>query len=147
MKKLIIALPILLGLVALILLSAVIFKTPVGQTTTFSSNFPSGNSFISQPGSVALSASQKGVDLTISGVKRENNQTIIELSLNNHVYDLSQLEVKSQSRLAGVSPSDYRIINSASGGHHVEAQMVFPGNLTGALVIKFGDLLTFNFNI
>ncbi|OGY49554.1 MAG: hypothetical protein A3B89_01740 [Candidatus Buchananbacteria bacterium RIFCSPHIGHO2_02_FULL_40_13] len=147
MKKLIIALPILLGVAAIILLLAVILKAPAPQTAVSSSNFPAGNLIDSQPGPEVLSASQKGVDLTINRVKRENDQTVIELALNNHVYDLSKLEVKSQSSLAGINPSGYRIINSASGGHHLEAQMVFPGNLSGALVIKFGDLLVFNFNI
>src|SRR3989338_6141302 len=131
MKKIIIILPILLGLAAIILLLVVVFKTPI-KISTLSLD----NSIISQPGQDVLSASQKGVDLTINGVKRENNQTIIELALNNHAYDLSKLEVKSQSSLAGVSPNDYKIINSASGGHHVLAQIIFPGVLTGLLIIN-----------
>ena len=141
MKKLIIVLPIILAAASSIFLLLVIFNIS-SQETNYSGN-------LIAPSSAArtLSVSQKGVDLTINNIKRENNQTILELAFNNHAYDLSQLDVKNQSTLAGISPSDYKIINSAVGGHHVLAQLIFPGALTGPLVIKLGNLLTFNFNI
>lgn len=147
MKKVVIAIPILLLVIVLIFLWAIFFINDTGQQSVQAITDPLNSLTPTQSTPTALSASQKGVDLTIDNIKRENNQTIIELSLNNHIYDLSQMDAKSRSSLAGVSPSDYKIIDSASGGHHLQAQMIFNGNLTGPLVINLGDLLTFNFNI
>lgn len=94
----------------------------------------------------ALSASQNGVEVVVQDIKRENNKTIVEFTADNHVFDLSTMDVKSQSKLAGLAPSDYSILESG-GGHHLRAALTFDGNLAGSLVIGFNPDLIFNLAI
>lgn len=95
----------------------------------------------------SLLSSQDGVEVAVENVIRKDGKTIIELSYNNHQYDLSAMDAVGRSSLAGISPLEYNVINSAMGGHHVQAVMIFKGKLAGELVIGLGELLTFRFNI
>lgn len=149
MKRIIIVIPLLLA-ISLIFLMLIVFKSNnnqqvynISSEVNSSLNKPTSN----QTASTLLSDSKNGVDLAIDNIKKENNQTIINLSINNHVYDLSQFDASKNSSLAGIKPSSYKIINSASGGHHVQSQIIFTGNLSGLLIIKLNDSLVFNFTI
>jgi hypothetical protein len=82
----------------------------------------------------------------VQNVKRENNKTIVEFTADNHVFDLSTMDVKSQSKLADKTPSDYSV-QEAGGGHHLQATLTFDGNLSGALIIGFNKDLIFNLMI
>ncbi|MEK7189527.1 MAG: DUF1573 domain-containing protein [Patescibacteria group bacterium] len=93
-----------------------------------------------------LSASQNGVEIAIQNIKRENNKTIVEFTADNHVFDLSTMDVKAQSKLAGVAASGYSIIENG-GGHHLRAALTFDGNLSGTLTMRFNKDLIFNLNI
>lgn len=93
-----------------------------------------------------LSASQNGVTVSVKSVKREGGKTLVEFTADNHVFDLSTLDVKSQSKLAGVAPSDYSI-QETGGGHHLSATLVFDGSLSGPLIIGFNKDLIFNLAI
>lgn len=107
------------------------------------------NQAVQEPASPAdeLLQSKDGVDVSVDEVKRENNQTILSLSINNHVQDYSQVDLKNQSDLAGIKPIKYTVDSAASGGHHLESELVFAGNLSGLLTIRLTDELTFNFDI
>ncbi|RJR31497.1 hypothetical protein C4569_02070 [Candidatus Parcubacteria bacterium] len=89
---------------------------------------------------------KNGVDLTVENIRKENGNTILELSLNNHQYDLSQMDAVSRTTLKGIRPADYKVINSGSG-HHVQSEIIFPGDLSGELIFGLGDELTFKLNI
>ena len=94
-----------------------------------------------------LTDSQDGIDITINSIEKKDGKTVINLLLNNHVYDLSKMDAKFGSSLAGVKSNDYKIIDSATGGHHVQSQLIFDGDLSGPLTIKLNDSLIFNFTI
>ena len=94
-----------------------------------------------------LSATVDGVEVTIEQVSRQAGNTLVLLALNNHRYDLSSLDILSRTSFNATKPSDYQILQSASGGHHVSSQLTFPGNLSGPLTVGLGDSLTFNFNV
>lgn len=102
---------------------------------------------VSQPIFSPISDSQDGVDVMVEDVKKENGKTIVKLVLNNHRYDLLAMDVKSNSNFSGVKPVEYIIESSAMGGHHVQAKMVFNGDLSGLLVIDLNGSLVFNFNL
>lgn len=142
MKKLII-IPILFF--AIFLSGCVNSKTassdPEPSTTLV--NKPSSSQVTFSP----ISDSQDGVDVTVEGIRKENGKTTIELTLSNHRYDLADMDTKNRSSFSEVKPSEYNIISSAMGGHHVEAEMIFDGELSGSLTISLDDSLVFNFNI
>ncbi|MEK9183307.1 MAG: DUF1573 domain-containing protein [Patescibacteria group bacterium] len=97
-------------------------------------------------GAEVLSASQNGVEIAVQSVKRENGQTIVEFTADNHVFDLSTMDVKSQSTLTGKTPSNYSILENG-GGHHLRAALTFNGEFSGALIIGFNKDLIFNLAI
>ena len=99
------------------------------------------------PEPVEMVDSKDGVDISVDEVKRENGQTILAIGINNHVEDYSQVDLKVRSDLAGVKPIKYVVDDSASGGHHVSAELVFAGDLSGLLTIKLTDELVFNINV
>src|SRR3989344_2069656 len=94
---------------------------------------------------------QQGVEITVENAEKKQGQTIIELALNNHLYDLSNFDLKNSSTLAGKKPSQYVILDPVSGGHHLSAELSFADELSGPLTIilniSANEALTFNFNI
>lgn len=95
----------------------------------------------------SINGDQDGVEVTVEDIRKENGKTIIKLALSNHRYDLSSFDAKGQSDFSGIRPSEYIIKSSAMGGHHVEAEMIFAGDLVGRLTIGLSDTLTFDFYI
>ncbi|MEK7680788.1 MAG: hypothetical protein AAB348_01960 [Patescibacteria group bacterium] len=91
--------------------------------------------------------SKGGVDVSIDEIKRENNQTILTIGINNHAVDYSTVDLKERANLDGKKPIKYEVDSAASGGHHVAAQMVFDGNLSGSLTIRLTDELVFNIDV
>jgi len=94
-----------------------------------------------------LVTSIDGVDIAVEDVIRGDNMTIIELSYNNHQYDLSAMDAKNGSSLSGIRPYGYDVLDSAMGGHHAQATMTFEGDLYGELVVGLNEFLIFKFNI
>jgi len=94
-----------------------------------------------------LTLAKDGIEVTIDQVRKENGQTIIDLSLNNHIYDLSTFTIEERSSLAGQKPSDYQMLNAESGGHHLQAIMTFTGELSGQLIVGLTETINFTFNI
>lgn len=97
--------------------------------------------------SKSLSDSQNGVDVSIENIRKEDGKTVLELSLSNHRYDLSAMDAINRTNFNGIKPEEYIVKTSAMGGHHIQSEMVFEGNLAGSLTIGLGESLTFNFNI
>ena len=65
-----------------------------------------------------------GVDVSVDTIKRENNQTILTIGINNH----GRLFVDLQTIRAGWhKPTKYTVDTSASGGRHV-SENLFTGN-------------------
>ena len=100
-----------------------------------------------QPANPGLAAEADGVEASIEQVSRQAGNTVVLLVLNNHRYDLSAMAIGPQTNFNAVKPSDYKILQSGSGGHHVSSQLTFPGSLSGPLTVGLGDSLTFNFNV
>lgn len=102
-----------------------------------------------------LIAEKEGIQVTVEEVKRENNQTVVKLTMDNHVYNLSEFDIKNFSSLNGVKPSAYQILGDqvggpaspSQGGHHLEASLIFPGELDGKLIVGFKDDLKFEFDL
>ena len=106
-------------------------------------NLPKQNS---QPTN-QLTSEKDGIQMTIDSVERVSGQTVVKLTMDNHVYDLGEFNVKSLSSLNNVKPSDYKIAGNQVGGHHLEASLVFLGDLRGELVVGLKDDLRFEFDI
>lgn len=134
-----------------ILLSVVLFSGCVNSKTAVSDlkslTPPADELRSSQPIFSPISDSQDGVDVTVEDVKKENGKTIVKLTLSNHRYDLSVMDAKSKSNFSGVKPVEYIIKSSAMGGHHIQAEMVFDGEVSGLLVVGLDESLVFNFNL
>ena len=92
-------------------------------------------------------ATANGVTAEITNVKRDKDSTVIALALNNHQFDLAAFDATARTKLANVKPTSYRVIQSGSGGHHVQSELTFPGSLRGALTLDLGDSLTFTLNV
>ena len=90
---------------------------------------------------------KEGVLITVDNIERVGGRTIVKLTMDNHVYDLGEFDVKNFSRLNGVKSSDYKILGNQVGGHHLEAELVFSGELFGKLVVGMKDDLRFEFDI
>lgn len=119
------------------------------KTITFDANVVKGEiqaTPIAAANAEILSGSLNGVEIAVQNVKRENNKTVVEFTADNHVFDLSTMDVKSQSRLATVAPNNYSILENG-GGHHLRAALTFNGNLSGTLIIGFNKDLIFNLTI
>src|SRR3989344_932316 len=90
-------------------------------------------------------ASSDGVDVEIVEVERQWGKTRIKEVMDNHRYDLGSLDVFSQTDFNGVKLAGYRIINSGSGGHLLQAELTFNQDLFGKLSLGLGKNLTFDF--
>lgn len=106
-------------------------------------NFPEQNS---KP-TVLLTDEKEGIQVTVEEVERANNETVVMLVMDNHVYDLGRFDLKILSSLNGVRPNDYQILGDQVGGHHLEASLFFPGELWGKLIIGMKDDLQFEFDL
>jgi len=93
------------------------------------------------------SATDDGVTVQVAKVERTANQTTVTLTMDNHQFDLGSLDGKSRTTFNGVAPRDYRVLQSASGGHHVSSQLTFDGTLSGQLTVGLGNDLTFSFTL
>lgn len=94
-----------------------------------------------------LTDSKDGVTVTVTDVKIQNGKTIAMITLNNHVYDISSMDVENLSSFSDMKPSNYKILSKKMGGHHVESEMTFDEELSGELIIGLNDDLVFNFNV
>lgn len=90
--------------------------------------------------------SQDGIDVDIVAIKEESQNTVVELAMNNHRYDLSAFDVRQNSQWGNASPIDYVISGNQTGGHHIQAQLTFAGKPNGNLVIGLTKDLRFVFN-
>jgi len=95
----------------------------------------------------SLSLYADGVEVTVENIKRENNQTILEIAINNHSFDISGLEPKDLSSFAGKKPMAYTTEGAYSGGHHANGIMIFEGDLRGEFVFGLKKDLNFKFDI
>lgn len=108
---------------------------------------PNPTPLAAQPTAASAPAANSSVTAEITNVKRDKNSTVIALALNNHQFDLATFDATARTKLANVRPMNYRIIQSASGGHHVQSELTFPGSLSGTLALGLGDNFTFTLNV
>lgn len=94
-----------------------------------------------------LTLEKQGIQVTVESVERVGGQTIVRLAMDNHAYDLNEFDVKGVSSLDGVSASDYGVLGDQIGGHHLEADLIFPGELFGRLVVGMKEGLLFEFDL
>src|SRR3989344_1719547 len=86
-----------------------------------------------------LSASANGITVDLVSVSRQNNQTVVEVAMNNHVYDLTKFELAPKTTLAGQKLVGSEIVQSGAGGHHLSVRLIFAGELTGPLTVGLGN--------
>ena len=89
----------------------------------------------------------RGVDVLIEKVIREDNKTVIYMSMSNHVYNLEEFDVLQWSFLDGVKAIEYIIDESNMGGHHINSRIVFSSELGSLLIIGFDEDFIFRFSI
>ncbi len=95
----------------------------------------------------SFSESKDGFIVQVRNIEQIDEKTVMILMLDNHRYDISQMDVTGLSSLAGVRATDYQIVETAMGGHHVQAKITFPGELFGELIIGLKTDLSFNFDL
>lgn len=95
----------------------------------------------------ALESEKNGITVTVENVRKTDGQTSIALTIDNHLYDVSQMDVAGLSSLNGEKSVDYQVLEITMGGHHVKADIVFPGEASGNLVIGLKPDLSFDFQI
>ncbi|MBI4992685.1 MAG: hypothetical protein HZC26_00915 [Candidatus Magasanikbacteria bacterium] len=100
-----------------------------------------------KPPADQLTVEKEGIQVAVESIERAGGQTVIKLVMDNHVYSLGEFAVKNFSSLNGVRPSDYKIEGDQVGGHHLEADLIFSGELSGKLVVGLKDDLQFEFDI
>lgn len=92
---------------------------------------------------VVLSDEKDGVSIVISEYTVTNveysgpSTSSFILTLNNHSYDLSTMDIGGLSHLNDVPASAYELIDNQIGGHHIEARITFP---TGGKAVGRGKL-------
>ena len=91
--------------------------------------------------------SQNGIDATLESVVREDGQTTVTLSMDNHADDLSDPLLASRSTLGGVTASAWNTEGDAGSGHHVRGELVFDGDLRGALRVGATPATTLTFEV
>lgn len=114
---------------------------------------PTQSSQPPQPAS-QLTSEKQGIEVTVESVERSAGQTIVRLAMNNHAYDLNEFGIKGLSSLNGVPVSDYKVLGdqvggpaSSAGGHHLEVDLIFPGELSGKLIVGMKEGLSFEFDL
>ena len=105
-------------------------------------NIPAANN-----NTLNYSASWDGIEIAIDSIKREKAQTTLNVVMNNHRYNLGEFDVKKFSSWDGKSPVSYTILGNQVGGHHITANLVFPGEPKGKLVIGLNQDILFTFDI
>jgi len=93
-----------------------------------------------------LSQSKDGIEIAIDKIEQSEETTKITLALNNHRYDLAEPSIYEQATLNDQPALEYTMLSDAVGGHHVEAEVVFPRNKTGVLVIAPTPSAVFTFD-
>jgi regulatory protein YycI of two-component signal transduction system YycFG len=87
----------------------------------------------------------KGIDVTVEKVTRQDNKTIVQVAMSNHRFDLADPGIVDRTSLDGVTASDFEILTTEMGGHHVKGELTFNGELTGNLEIGINEDIIFNF--
>jgi predicted RND superfamily exporter protein len=71
------------------------------------------------------SDSKNGINLEITKITKQDGKTIIEATFNNHVYNLEETLNSESAMIDQTKASDYELLVSTNGGHHVEARWTF----------------------
>lgn len=94
-----------------------------------------------------LTDTKDGIEATISNVRTDGTNTALDITFSNHVYDITSMDVVGLSSLNGVAPTDYIIGDTKMGGHHVEAEMRFPTEAKGTLILGLNEEIIFTFKL
>ncbi|MFA4845215.1 MAG: hypothetical protein WC654_01505 [Patescibacteria group bacterium] len=93
-----------------------------------------------------FSQSENGIEVIITDLIQLEDSTVIKLTLDNHQYDLNQETIYEGALLDGAPVQSFTILSKASGGHHVEVELVFRAREAGAFVITPVAGTTFTFD-
>lgn len=88
-----------------------------------------------------------GITAQVQEVTKQGGKTFVKVSMDNHQYDLAGFDIFSQTNLAGAPLAVFRVIESGSGGHHLKAELMFNGELSGKLILALGKDYIFDFNL
>lgn len=128
------------------------------EDTVADSPAPQNEESVTQPSLPwTLTDEKDGVSIVISEYTVTNveypgpSTSSFILTLNNHSYDLSTMDIGGLSHLNDVPASAYELIDSQIGGHHAKARITFPteGKAVGRgkLHIGLNEELYFDFTL
>lgn len=89
---------------------------------------------------------KNGITVTVAKLTQGNDTTTVSLVLDNHQYNLAEDRIYDDATLNGQTSISHVIPSDAAGGHHVEAEVVFPQTNSGTLVISPVENTTFTFS-
>ncbi len=92
-----------------------------------------------------LSQEQDGIEVTIEKIEQREDGTALLLNLSNHQYDLAQETIFTLATLNDRPSKSFTLLSNASGGHHVEAEIVFEKTTEGTFEITPAAGTTFTF--
>lgn len=114
--------------------------TPIEQTQN-SASTPQ----ITPSASIAQQT-KNGIDIVVTQINQENDATIIDLTLNNHQFNLADDTIYNNATLNGQLSRSHTFKTNAAGGHHAEVTVVFPKTTTGSLVLTPVENIIFTFD-
>lgn len=84
----------------------------------------------------ARSQEKGGIEISISAVEQRGDTTVLQLTLNNHQFDLASDAIYDNATLDGVPSQSHAFLGKPSGGgHHAEVEVVFPKTTEGSFTI------------
>lgn len=93
------------------------------------------------------SLSKDGIDVVVDKVERKNDLTTVRVVMNNHRYDLSDSAIQDRTTFNGIPASSFEILSSEMGGHHVEVNLIFQGEVYGTFSIGATDDIILDFEL
>ncbi len=128
--------PFILLMVAVVIGGFVVFH----PSDTLPPSVAAPSASASRTGSSATLATntqtKDGITVTVESVTERADATVVLLTLDNHQYDLGQDTIYDQATLGGVESASHTQITGASGGHHVEVEVVFAKGSKGSLKLS-----------
>ncbi len=87
-----------------------------------------------------------GISIAVEKITQGAETTTLALTLNNHRFNLAEDRIYDEATLNGKKSLSHAIPGNETGGHHVEAEVVFPKAESGALVITPAENTTIIFD-
>lgn len=93
-----------------------------------------------------MTKEKSGVEFSIDQIGFDEDNTIIDVSLSNHRFNLKEMELNNYSEMAGIKPIAFEIMSEAMGGHHLKGKLIFNSTTIGDLKIGLKNGVSVYFN-